>query len=146
MLQRPPGPAADAGPALAHRRAGEWKGGKTKLSTCDISGKKRVGDRGSHQAVAEDEEVVFTYDVTYKPSDIRWASRWDTYLLATDDQVGAGLGGWVNGWMGELWSRLAHHWRGLRHPAPPGRLPSLTSPVPPPDCRRCTGSPSSTPS
>jgi hypothetical protein len=23
----------------------------------------------------------------FKASDIRWASRWDTYLIATDDQV-----------------------------------------------------------
>ena len=32
-------------------------------------------------------QVIFTYDVVFKASDIRWASRWDTYLLATDDQV-----------------------------------------------------------
>ena len=32
-------------------------------------------------------QVIFTYDVIYRASDIRWASRWDTYLLATDDQV-----------------------------------------------------------
>lgn len=32
-------------------------------------------------------QVIFTYDVAFKASDIRWASRWDTYLLATDDQV-----------------------------------------------------------
>jgi transmembrane 9 superfamily protein 2/4 len=32
-------------------------------------------------------QVIFTYDVSFKASDIRWASRWDTYLLATDDQV-----------------------------------------------------------
>lgn len=32
-------------------------------------------------------QVIFTYDVAFKASNIRWASRWDTYLLATDDQV-----------------------------------------------------------
>lgn len=40
---------------------------------------------------------MFTYDVVYKASDIRWATRWDTYLLATDDQVGwPGGGGWAS--------------------------------------------------
>ena len=32
-------------------------------------------------------EVVFTYDVMFKMSDIRWASRWDTYLQMMDDQI-----------------------------------------------------------
>ena len=32
-------------------------------------------------------EVLFTYDVLFKMSDIRWASRWDTYLLMLDDQI-----------------------------------------------------------
>ena len=46
-----------------------------------------MSDKGPHLQVAEGREVVFTYDVVYKSSEIRWASRWDTYLLATDDQV-----------------------------------------------------------
>ena len=44
-------------------------------------------------------QVIFTYDVVYKPSDIRWATRWDTYLLATDDQVGARVGRGLAGWL-----------------------------------------------
>ena len=32
------------------------------------------------QAVEVGEEIVFTYDVTFEESPIRWASRWDTYL------------------------------------------------------------------
>ncbi|KAI3727317.1 hypothetical protein L1987_67130 [Smallanthus sonchifolius] len=39
------------------------------------------------QEVDTDKEVVFTYDVTFKESDIKWASRWDTYLLMNDDQI-----------------------------------------------------------
>jgi len=33
------------------------------------------------------EEIVFTYETTWEPSDIRWASRWDLYLYMGDDQV-----------------------------------------------------------
>ena len=32
-------------------------------------------------------EVIFTYDVTWEESDIRWASRWDLYLYMGDDQI-----------------------------------------------------------
>lgn len=32
-------------------------------------------------------EIVFTYDVVWSESDTRWASRWDMYLLVSDDQV-----------------------------------------------------------
>ena len=39
------------------------------------------------QVIALGEEVVFTYDVMFKMSDIRWASRWDTYLQMMDDQI-----------------------------------------------------------
>ena len=39
------------------------------------------------QVIELGEEVVFTYDVMFKMSDIRWASRWDTYLQMMDDQI-----------------------------------------------------------
>ncbi len=32
-------------------------------------------------------EVIFTYDVKWEYSDIRWASRWDLYLYMGDDQI-----------------------------------------------------------
>ena len=31
--------------------------------------------------------MIFSYDVVFKMSNIRWASRWDTYLLMMDDQI-----------------------------------------------------------
>jgi hypothetical protein len=37
--------------------------------------------------------VLFTYDVTWRPSDIHWASRWDIYLSmnnAVPSKVGVG--------------------------------------------------------
>lgn len=33
------------------------------------------------------QEVYFTYSVTWKPSDISWASRWDIYLAMTDVEI-----------------------------------------------------------
>jgi len=32
-------------------------------------------------------EYIFTYDVTWEESSIRWASRWDLYLYMGDDQI-----------------------------------------------------------
>jgi len=32
-------------------------------------------------------EVLFTYDVKWEHSEIKWASRWDLYLYMGDDQV-----------------------------------------------------------
>lgn len=32
-------------------------------------------------------EVQFTYEVNWEASDIRWASRWDTYLAMSDVQI-----------------------------------------------------------
>ena len=32
-------------------------------------------------------EYIFTYDVTWESSDIKWASRWDLYLYMGDDQI-----------------------------------------------------------
>lgn len=59
--------------------------GKGALKGCD----DKVGiDPGmKKQEVDDDEQVVFSYDIVYEPSDITWASRWDTYLIQTDKEV-----------------------------------------------------------
>ncbi|CAO2841549.1 unnamed protein product [Amaranthus hypochondriacus] len=62
----------------------EWKDEDTQLVTCS----KNIIQSGTPpQEVDADKEVVFTYDVTFEESDIKWASRWDTYLLMNDDQI-----------------------------------------------------------
>lgn len=40
-------------------------------------------------AVGKDETVpiVWSYSVKWEPSDIAWASRWDTYLTMADPQI-----------------------------------------------------------
>jgi len=39
------------------------------------------------QAMEEPGDYIFTYDVTWESSDIKWASRWDLYLYMGDDQI-----------------------------------------------------------
>jgi hypothetical protein len=36
-----------------------------------------VAVAGKHQPIAEGLEIVYSYDVTWEASPIRWASRWD---------------------------------------------------------------------
>jgi len=67
--------------SVKHAYSGQWKGGETPLTTCG----------GTASAVplsmAAAGEVIFTYDVKWESSDIKWASRWDTYLLMGDEQI-----------------------------------------------------------
>lgn len=58
----------------------------TKLSGCPASGQGLASDTQAAE-VEQDKDLLFTYDVEYRASDILWASRWDTYLLASDDQI-----------------------------------------------------------
>lgn len=32
-------------------------------------------------------ELLFSYSVEWRPSEVRWASRWDIYLQMTDVQI-----------------------------------------------------------
>ncbi|KAL8137391.1 hypothetical protein V2J09_003392, partial [Rumex salicifolius] len=62
----------------------EWKDQDTQLATCT---KSIIQGGTAPQEVDTDKEVVFTYDVTFEESEMKWASRWDTYLLMNDDQI-----------------------------------------------------------
>ncbi|MQM09540.1 hypothetical protein Taro_042409 [Colocasia esculenta] len=64
----------------------EWDDKNPRLVTCNPNSKIVPGGH-SPQEVDVDKEIVFTYDVTFKTSEIKWASRWDTYLLMNDDQI-----------------------------------------------------------
>mmetsp|Transcript_43573 Transcript_43573/g.52697 ORF Transcript_43573/g.52697 Transcript_43573/m.52697 type:complete len:637 (+) Transcript_43573:122-2032(+) len=75
-------------PTSVHHEYKDWDPVNPQLETCSES--KHPLDIGSSlppQLVEEGGEIVFTYDVFFKASDIKWASRWDTYLLMTDDQI-----------------------------------------------------------
>jgi len=66
--------------SIRHSYSGAWKGTETTLSTCG-------GSTSTPLAMNAPGEVVFTYDVKWEFSDIKWASRWDTYLLMGDEQI-----------------------------------------------------------
>ncbi|KAH9625509.1 hypothetical protein KSS87_012110, partial [Heliosperma pusillum] len=69
--------------SIAHEYK-DWKDQETQLLTCS----KNIIQSGTPpQEVEADKEIVFTYDVKFEESDIKWASRWDTYLLMNDDQI-----------------------------------------------------------
>ncbi|KAI5070386.1 hypothetical protein GOP47_0014729 [Adiantum capillus-veneris] len=60
---------------------------KPNLFTCNANTKHLVDGSQPWQEVRENEEIIFTYDVKFQSSPIKWASRWDTYLLMSDDQI-----------------------------------------------------------
>lgn len=70
--------------SIRHKYSGGWSDERPPaLTTCS----RFDTEKEEPQEVAEGKEVVFTFDVRFRPSDVKWASRWDTYLLVTDDQI-----------------------------------------------------------
>ncbi|KAD0059715.1 hypothetical protein E3N88_44852 [Mikania micrantha] len=72
--------------SVKHQYDGKWTD-KTRLTTCDAQTKRMVASSDPPLEVEDKSEIIFTYDVNFQESDIKWASRWDTYLLLADDQV-----------------------------------------------------------
>lgn len=77
--------------SIKHTYYGKWNQTAVpyaKLSTCT---QPPTGHFEKHlpQVIdpAEGGEVIFTYDVVWEQSDIKWASRWDVYLQMTDDNI-----------------------------------------------------------
>lgn len=73
--------------SVKHEYEHPWDDAKPHLTSCDPNTKRTVSNSETPQEVVEDKEIIFTYDVTFKDSPVKWASRWDTYLLMTDDQI-----------------------------------------------------------
>ncbi|XP_008808506.2 transmembrane 9 superfamily member 7-like isoform X2 [Phoenix dactylifera] len=73
-------------PSSVRHEYNEWDDKNPRLLTCNPS-TKLTPNAQSPQEVADDTFVVFTYDVIFQTSNIKWASRWDTYLLMNDDQI-----------------------------------------------------------
>ncbi|KAI8023488.1 Transmembrane 9 superfamily member 9 [Camellia lanceoleosa] len=69
-----------------HEYEGQWSD-KTRLTTCDPHAKRTITNSESPQEVDNKKEIIFTYDVEFQESDVKWAYRWDTYLLMADDQI-----------------------------------------------------------
>ncbi|KAH7660080.1 transmembrane 9 superfamily member 2/4 protein [Dioscorea alata] len=73
--------------SVKHVYEGQWSGNTTRLTTCDPHAKQTVVNSNNPQEIEADKDIIFTYDVEFKDSDVKWASRWDTYLLMADDQI-----------------------------------------------------------
>ncbi|AQK52585.1 Transmembrane 9 superfamily member 9 [Zea mays] len=73
--------------SINHQFEGPWNDKTTRLITCDPHASKLVVNSDTPQEVEAGKEIIFTYDVGFEESDVKWASRWDTYLLMTDDQI-----------------------------------------------------------
>ncbi|XP_020578770.1 transmembrane 9 superfamily member 8-like [Phalaenopsis equestris] len=73
--------------SVKHVYEGNWNGNQTRLMTCDPHAKRTVSNSDNPQEVEENKDIIFTYDVEFQESEIKWASRWDSYLLMSDDQI-----------------------------------------------------------
>ncbi|KAL2251096.1 transmembrane 9 superfamily member 7 [Sesamum indicum] len=90
-----PDPDADAArvvgfevtPLSINHHYKKWNENNTELSTCKHGIQTVLQPGILPQEIDADKEIVFTYDVSFESSDIRWASRWDMYLLMNDDQI-----------------------------------------------------------
>lgn len=73
--------------SVKHEYEQPWDPENPHLITCNANTKRYVLSSDAPQEVEEGKEVIFSYDVSFKESPVKWASRWDTYLLMTDDQI-----------------------------------------------------------
>ena len=61
-------------------------GGKKMLKTCSPA--RPVDSTMEPQLTDDKDEIVYTYDVDWKQSDIQWSNRWELYLKSNpDDQI-----------------------------------------------------------
>ncbi|KAL2502458.1 Transmembrane 9 superfamily member 8 [Forsythia ovata] len=72
--------------SVKHEYEGKWDD-QTRLTTCDPHAKRTVTSSDSPQDVEDKKVIIFTYDVEFEESEVKWASRWDTYLLMADEQI-----------------------------------------------------------
>ncbi|KAI6682462.1 hypothetical protein NL676_036343 [Syzygium grande] len=70
--------------SVKHTLEHPW-GQHLSLTTCDA--KQEVTSSETPQEVEDREDVVFTYDVHFQASDVKRASRWETYRSMADDLI-----------------------------------------------------------
>ncbi|XP_052879973.1 transmembrane 9 superfamily member 8-like isoform X2 [Gossypium arboreum] len=62
--------------SIKHEYEGKWNE-KSRLTTCDPHNKRTVVNSNTPQEVEAKKEIIFTYDVEYQESDVKWASRYN---------------------------------------------------------------------
>ena len=91
--------------SVNHKYKPPWNAARPALTTCSpIHPVTSVGNL-EPQALTEATEIIWTYDVKWEWSDVRWASRWDLYMHMSDDQVSTTV--WPTN--SSLLLRLYHH-------------------------------------
>ncbi|KAL5564290.1 hypothetical protein UlMin_027454 [Ulmus minor] len=75
--------------SIEHKYEGEWSDKLTRLTTCDPHARARrsIYQFQLPQRVEDGKEIIFTYDVDFQESDVKWESRWDVYLLNISDET-----------------------------------------------------------
>ena len=79
--------------SVKHKYDGQWQEGKgaEQLTTCyKDQPMPPLDSRRDVLYISNDNEVIWTYDVVWRASEIKWASRWDVYLSMAgryDDDV-----------------------------------------------------------
>lgn len=71
--------------SIKHTYVGTWDNTKPPLLTTCAS--LATAAKLEILRTGDSQEVVYTYDVTWIRSDVKWASRWDMYLKMTDSQI-----------------------------------------------------------
>ena len=73
--------------SVKHSFAGgyDWDGDDPEgfnrpLTTCSTNEPLKISSIATNQPVDVGEKVIYTYDVVWRPSEVKWASRWDVYL------------------------------------------------------------------
>ncbi|CAL5039662.1 unnamed protein product [Urochloa decumbens] len=75
--------AFEVKPFSVKHEHGDWSGDAIRLMTCNPRQPIRSSDWP--QKIEANKEIIFTYDVNFEESDIKWESRWNTYLDTPDD-------------------------------------------------------------
>jgi len=73
--------------SVKHQVDGNWNGAQTKLHTCTPLNPVRRSQPPQPVSGTDSEEIIWSYDVQWESSPIKWASRWDVYFKMTDSKV-----------------------------------------------------------
>jgi len=66
--------------SLKHKYEGEFAGEATSMTNCNSLNPVRSSESPQPLEGQGADDIIFTYDVTWQASDVKWASRWDIYL------------------------------------------------------------------
>jgi len=75
--------------SVKHILEGDWKDQDSLLKTCSPlnSVTRGLAPQSVEKVEGEDSSIIWTYDVQWDKSEVKWASRWDLYLKMTDSQI-----------------------------------------------------------